>query len=269
MNCNSFSYKPYYYNNPRRMTDLNYDIPVPTNEPVTQPQQKIDTPHVFIATPCYGGVVHKNYTLSLLEYVSYGIPYTVQFLDECSMITLGRNDLITQFYMDMDKNGYTHLLWQDADVHIPAQGLIKLLSHNVDVVAARVPIKAPVNPMKYSVRNIIGQVKPDLLKVEAAATGAFLMSKKAVKALIDNAKKNDDIYRMFYTANESYFREVYDVFKVGIREKEYMTEDWFICYKLQELGFDIHVDPTIIIDHTGSFTYHGQPYQTINKGDMK
>lgn len=227
--------------------------------------------HVYIGTPCYGSMLHKNYCLSLLEYISYGIPYTIQFLDECSLITLGRNDLITQFYLDADSKGYTHLLWQDADVHIPGNGLLKLLSHDVDVIAARVPIKAPLNPMKYSVRNIVKQVKPDLLEVEAAATGAFLLSKKAVFALIEDAKKNNQIYRMYYTANENYFREVYNVFQVGIRDQEYMTEDWFMCYKLKDLGFSVHVDPTIIIRHSGNFTFTGEPYPIIpqfNINDM-
>ncbi len=33
--------------------------------------------HVFIGTPCYGSMLHKNYCLSLLKYISYGIPYTI------------------------------------------------------------------------------------------------------------------------------------------------------------------------------------------------
>jgi hypothetical protein len=221
--------------------------------------------HVFIGTPCYNGNVHKNYTLSLLEYISVGIPYTVQFLDSCSLVTLGRNELIAQFYRDADKNGYTHLFWQDADVHLPGAGLIKLLSHNVDVVAARVPIKAPLYPMKYSVRNVKKHIKEDLLQVEAAATGAFLLTKKAVFDLIEDAKRKDRVYRMYMTDNEEFYKEAYDVFGVGVREKEYMTEDWYMCYTLQDLGYDIHVDPTVIVSHAGTFVYQGEPYTAPKK----
>lgn len=217
--------------------------------------------HVFIATPCYNSVVHKNFTLSLLEYISCGIPYTIQFIDSCSLVPMARNDLITNFYEQADKKGYTHLLWQDADVCMPGNGLLKLLSHEVDIVAARVPLKMPIYPMKYSVRKVKEHIKPDLLSVEAAATGAFLMTKKAVFDLIEDAKKNDKIYKMFMTENESYYREVYDVFGVGVRDKEYMTEDWCMCYTLQDLGYTIHVDPTVQIQHAGTFVYQGEPYQ--------
>ena len=46
-------------------------------------------------------------------------------------------------------------------------------------------------------------------------------------------------------------RKIFNVFGVGIREKEYMSEDWYICYKLRELGFEIYVDSSFPVTHMG------------------
>lgn len=75
---------------------------------------------------------------------------------------MDQNDLITQFYLDADSKGYTHLLWQDADLHISGNELLKLLSYVV-VVAAGVHIQVPLNQMKDSVINIIKLSKLNLL----------------------------------------------------------------------------------------------------------
>jgi hypothetical protein len=41
----------------------------------------------------------------------------------------------------------------------------------------------------------------------------------------------------------------YDVFQVGVRDGIYLSEDYFFCHRLRALGFDIHIDPTIVTAH--------------------
>jgi hypothetical protein len=200
--------------------------------------------NIFIGTPCFDYKVNANYVNTLLEFKEQNIDFVPFFLHD-SLITRARNELITQFYEQ--KEHFTHLFWLDSDVAIPASGLETLLSHNVDVIAAPVPIK-DFNPTNnQSIRNVYEEVKPYLYKAEAAATGCLLMSKQSVCDLVENA----DVY---YITDES-DRKLYNVFEVGIRGKQLMSEDWDICYKLKNLNYDVYVDSSFPVLHAGTHNY--------------
>ena len=161
------------------------------------------------------------------------------------MITRARNELITQFYEQ--KEDFTHLLWLDSDVAIPAVGLQSLLSHNVNVIAAPVPIK-DLNPGAHqSIRNVYEEVKPYLYKAEAAATGCLLMTRQSVCDLVESAE--------IYHLTDDNERKLYNVFEVGIRGKQLMSEDWDICYKLKKLNYDVYVDSSFSVLHAGTYNY--------------
>lgn len=195
---------------------------------------------IFIGTPCFEYKVNANYVNSLLEFKEQGINFVPFFLHD-SLITRARNELITQFYEN--KEEFTHLLWLDSDVAIPASGLQSLLSHQVDAVAAPVPIK-DLNPGSHqSIRRTYEEVRPYLYKAEAAATGCFLLSKQAVCDLIENSS--------YYYATDNDTRKLYNVFEVGIRKNQYMSEDWDISYKLRDLGYELYIDSSFPILHAG------------------
>ena len=54
--------------------------------------------HLMIATPAYGGMVHLDYTLSLLELRGAGIDFTLVGMGNESLITRARNALISSFH---------------------------------------------------------------------------------------------------------------------------------------------------------------------------
>jgi hypothetical protein len=204
--------------------------------------------NIFIGTPCFEYKVNANYVNTLLEFKEHNINFVPFFLHD-SLITRARNELITQFYEQ--KENFTHLLWLDSDVSIPASGLQSLLSHSVDVIAAPVPIKDLSPEAHQSIRRTYAEVKPYLYKAEAAATGCFLLSRKAVCDLIKNA----NVY--YVTDNDA--RKLYNVFEVGIRDKQYMSEDWDISYKLRDLGYEIHIDSSFPILHAGVHNFTRGP----------
>jgi hypothetical protein len=43
----------------------------------------------------------------------------------------------------------------------------------------------------------------------------------------------------------------YDVFRVGVVEGDYLSEDFFACYTLRSLGFKIYIDPQVVTRHQG------------------
>lgn len=204
--------------------------------------------NIFIGTPCFEYKVNANYVNTLLNFKNQNIDFVPYFLHD-SLITRARNELITQFYENQEN--FTHLFWLDGDVSIPAEGLQSLLSHQVNVIAAPVPIKDFHPGAHQSIRRTYEEIKPYLYKAEAAATGCFLLSKQAVCDLVRTSNH--------YYVNDTDKRKIYNVFEVGIRDNQYMSEDWDISYKLRDLGYEIYIDSSFSISHFGFHNYSRGP----------
>jgi hypothetical protein len=48
----------------------------------------------------------------------------------------------------------------------------------------------------------------------------------------------------------------YDVFQVGVKDGEYLSEDYWVCKTLQEKGFKVYVDTSIPVRHNGNYCFH-------------
>ena len=203
---------------------------------------------IFIGTPCFEYKVNANYVKSLLEFSKNNIDFEPFFLHD-SLITRARNELITQFYEN--SQNFTHLLWLDGDVSIPASGLQELLNENVNIIASPVPIKDLTPGAHQSVRRTYEEIRHYVYKAEAAATGCFLMSKQSVIDLVESSK--------YYFSDDYSERKIYNVFESGIRDQQLMSEDWDICYKLRELGYEIYVNSSFPVSHFGFHNYSRGP----------
>ena len=203
---------------------------------------------IFIGTPCFEYKVNADYVKSLLEFSKNGIDFEPFFLHD-SLITRARNELITKFYEN--SQNFTHLLWLDGDVSIPAIGLQELLNENVNVIATAVPIKDLTPGAHQSVRRVYEEVRQYVYKAEAAATGCFLMSKQSVIDLVKSSS--------YYFGDDHSTRKIYNVFESGIRDGQLMSEDWDICYKLRELGYEIYINSSFPVSHAGFHKYSRGP----------
>lgn len=214
---------------------------------------------IMVGTPCYGGMLHQDYVSGIIEYGNAKLPIAYMHIGNESLITRGRNTIISYFYHNMDK--FSHLLYLDADVYLSAKDLVNMLNSGKDVIAAPVPLKGltPEGKQIYNVTNVIAQ-RPDsnLMEVERVGTAAFLLSKKAVEALVEDAKSTNDTYRSSPLSRGVVLDiECYDVFKAKVVNGIYLSEDFYVCHKLRELGFKVFVDKTISTRHSGTFTFVG------------
>ncbi len=204
--------------------------------------------HVLVATPSYDDKVTSSYMASILEYITYtkmNVSYTI--LPNDSLVTRMRNDLFTTFYENIESKDFTHLMWQDSDVYVQGFGLERMLSVEVDVIGAAIPLKMPRSEYGIScaVSGVYEEVEPFLYKTKYLGTGAMILSKNAVINLVEYCEKNNQWY---YDASAN--RKIYDVFRVGIdKNKIYQSEDWYLCDLLSQLGYEIYVD-------SGSNTSH-------------
>ncbi len=81
-----------------------------------------------------------------------------------------------------------------------------------------------------------------------------MLSRKAVVSLIEDAKAQGMVYSRGHSARGASLRASihYDVFRVGVVDDEYLSEDYWVCNSLRRLGYAIHVDPIIVTQHSGT-----------------
>jgi hypothetical protein len=205
---------------------------------------------LLVGTPAYGGWVHIDYVDSILDMHRLKIPFDNIKLGNESLITRGRNTILSYFHAVKE---YTHLLFLDADMGINGEDVIKLLQHNVDAIGAPVALKG-YDPNGNKVYNVIRPVKAtkNLYMVDKVGTAVYMLSRKAVNALVADAES--------YIGNELSrgnlkVDTMYDVFKTCIEDGVYLSEDYYVCKRLRELGFKVYVDDTIITKHNGMFQF--------------
>lgn len=213
--------------------------------------------NLFIGTPAYNSMVHTDYMHSLMSYSEAKLPFSVMTIGNESLITRGRNTIISYFNTAIN---YSHLLFLDADIYLSAADLIKLIVHEKDVIGAPVALKgydADGKPV-YNVGPITSENKEGLVTTTKVGTAVLLLSKKAVQALIDKAANDGDVYWPNpHTRGDSMPTiKMYDVFKTGVVEGDYLSEDYYVCKVLKELGFDIYVDTTVMTKHNGMYVFN-------------
>jgi hypothetical protein len=210
--------------------------------------------NIFIGTPAYNSMVYTDYLHSIIGFYESKIPFKLMTVGNESLITRGRNSILSYFYNTTDSS---HLLFLDADIHLKADDLIKMILHNKDVIGAPVALKG-YDSEGNRVYNVGKNLGSDgvLGKTNKIGTAVFMLSRKAVESLINNAKDNNDVYFSNpHTRGDKTDTPMYDVFKTGVTNWEYDSEDYYVCRKLIELGYDIFVDPSIVVKHNGIFSF--------------
>jgi hypothetical protein len=206
--------------------------------------------NVMVGTPAYGGMVHLDYVRSLFGFLRAGIQFESVAIGNESLITRARNTILAGFHR---RKEFSHLLFLDADVLLSGDGLARMLAANVPVIGAPVALKGlrPDGSRVWNIGNSKGSQGP-LLKVDNVGTAALLLARAAADALVDDAIAAGRAYSRPSTSQGDPETNVhYDVFQVGVHEGVYLSEDYWACRRLQALGFDIFVDPTIVTVHNG------------------
>lgn len=218
--------------------------------------------HIFIGTPAYNSMAHTDYLHSIISYYEHKIPFTLMTIGNESLITRGRNSIISYCYNLTD---ISHLLFLDADIYLHASGVIRMLQLNKDVIGVPVALKGfnkDTGASVYNTGNFLAEEKlmdgSTIYKIDKIGTAVFMLSKKAITALIDYAISNNDIYypNPHTRGDNKSDIKMYDVFKTGVYDGEYLSEDYYVCKVLRELGFDIFVDLNIATKHNGMYVFN-------------
>ena len=205
-----------------------------------------DHANLMVATPTGGGIVHVDHVATLIGLARARVVFSHVTARAERDPSRARNALLSAFHA---RGGPTHLLFLDADVGLDAVDVIRMLGHGRDVVAAPVPLDArgPEGEARFDVGGAVGEDGPLTLH-ERACASAMLLSRRAVDALVDDAKAGGRVYESATALDgDAVSRIDYDVFHAGAVDGNYVSGDARACEALRRRGHAIHVDPAIVV----------------------
>ena len=250
---------------------------------------------IFVATPCYGGQLTEAYfrsTIRLLTFCNqHQIPIAFGTIANESLVTRARNVLVAYFL----QSNFTRLMFIDADIEYQVEDVIKLIAHNKDVAVGAYPKKG-VNwqRIRESVRQTdqayddkqiaaFGSdyainfkfvnreqkqiaIENGLIRLHDGATGFMMIKREVIDRMIERypeLKYNNDLN----TPPElnPHFYAFFDTM-IDPKDKRYLSEDYTFSRRWQDMGGEIWLDPSISLNHYGSFNFQGNPAQIIQIG---
>lgn len=247
--------------------------------------------HIFIATPCYGGQIGEPYFRSMMRLAilcnKYDIKYTISTLANESLVTRGRNTLVSFF---MENPDATHLFFIDADIEFNPEDLLRMVAYDKPVVVGAYPKKAInwdsiISAARNSdlaetaqtleghssnyvvnfdfVKDEAGnrtpqvQIVDNLVRLKDAGTGFMCIKKEVIQQLFDahpEMKYVNDI-----NVDKKFEPHMYALFDTMIDpdSRRYLSEDYTFCRLWQNQGGEVYLDPRTALNHVGHYTFRG------------
>jgi hypothetical protein len=235
---------------------------------------------VLVATPCFGGLVTQRYLYSLMGLVERGamagVAIQVELLGYESMITRGRNTLVSRF---LDDPAASHLLFVDADIGFEPAQVFRMLAFDGDVVAGMYPLKVvdwesglsrahAGEPIETATLRYVGapcrgaeaQSRDGFVTAEYAGTG-FMLIRRDVFTRMAEAYPHLR-YAACHNAQRPSFSPNQYAFFEGMIEPEsgnYLSEDYTFCRRWRDLGGQIWLDTQGELIHVGAHDFVGAP----------
>ena len=248
----------------------------------------------FIATPCYGGQLTEPYFRSVIKLMTFfnqhRIPLAFGTIANESLVTRARNVLVAYFL----NSDYTHLVFVDADIEFQVEDLLKLFVHDKDIAVGAYPKKGVnwshikegilMDPSRQHTNQQIGALGSDyainfkfqdrqnktvavengLIKLHDAGTGFMMIKRETILMMIEKypeLKYNNDVQMGGVDLKDNFYA-LFDTMIDPI-DKRYLSEDYTFCRRWQAMDGEIWLDPSISLNHYGSFCFQGNPEMII------
>jgi hypothetical protein len=243
----------------------------------------MESPHrpmVFVATPCYGGLVSQIYMQSVLGLVHFasvaGFDATLALLGHDSLVTRSRNTLVAQF---LATPGATHLLFIDADIGFEAQQIGHMLRFDEDFVAGAYPLKVidwnsaamtragTSESFEAASFHYVGALcsgnaleRKGRFATALYCGGGFMLLKRCAILRMIEAYPNTR-YRAAHAYTNAGGDEAYALFDCLIDKdtQAYVSEDFGFCQKWRDIGGKIWLDTEGRLTHVGAHAFQGDP----------
>ncbi len=254
------------------------------------PIEVLRNKHIFIATPCYGGQIGEPYFRSMMRLAilcnKYDIQFTVSTLANESLITRGRNTLVSFF---MEHPDASHLFFIDADIEFDPNDLLRMVAYDRPITVGAYPKKA-INWQSiieaarrneeetsetiegHSSNYVVNfefvtdedgnpqnqiQIRDNLIKLKDAGTGFMCIQRDVIQKMFDahpELKYANDI-----NVDAKFEKHMYALFDTMIdpESRRYLSEDYTFCRLWQQMGGEVFLDPRTGLNHVGHYTFRG------------
>lgn len=210
-----------------------------------------DTRKVMVATPCYDGRADVWYFNSLFQTAQMSQSLNVNiipiWLSYDALVQRARNDCMA---LALEYN-CDDIIFIDSDVEWQPEWFFQLLDYPVDVVGGTYRKKTDDSEdyvMKLHNYNIDPDPVTGLVRVAGLGTGFLRFSKKAMQSLWDCSVPYNETQQ---GKNRRW------IFEVIVENHNLISEDIWVCRKLQENGFDIWLAPHMTLSHVGIKKFQG------------
>lgn len=210
---------------------------------------------VLFATPTFEKAVSVDFHTSMLDTVSvcikHRIPFGCRLIAGNQFIDVARNKLV-KYFLESEE-GFTDLIFIDADQGWDANVIPRILKYSQGVVAA-LPPKKEEKPTFHS-NALTGVIQNGLFQALEAGTG-FMRIKREVFESMD--KEFPDLAQMIDKDNgwpdTPYFQ------RGNTKYGGWLGEDIFFCRQLVSMGEYVWIDSDVTFTHRGSKVWKGNFY---------
>ena len=244
---------------------------------------------ILVATPMYGGMCGGTYTKSTADLASmaaqYGMDVRFYYLFNESLITRARNYLVDEFL----RSDCTHLMFIDADIGFDPNDVIALsviaeAGNDKEIVCGPYPKKCiawekikravdrgfadkdPENLEKYVGDYVFnpkagaGSIPLDEpVEVLEGGTGFMMIQRSALEKFAAAYPQYTYLPDHVRTAHFDGTREIMQYFQAEIdpKSKRYLSEDYWFCQKMWDIGVKTWLCPWMKLQHMGSYVFAG------------
>lgn len=261
-------------------------------QPVTVDLERIRQQHIFIAVPCYGGmmgsVCARNLIILAQRFAKMAIKFTFCNIDNESLITRARNVCVANF---LSIDTATHLMFIDGDIEFTPDDILRMLHYDRPVLAGAYPMKSlKWNEIRQSAQagvkaehlevfspnyvvnfemeqftNKQGEHKErmiidddGLMRVKDAGTGFMMIKRDTIMKMVEHypeLKYENDMQNMAPEVAK-HCHSLFDTMHCP-ETNRYLSEDYTFCRRWQQMGGHIWIDPRIQLNHWGNYLFKG------------
>jgi hypothetical protein len=243
---------------------------------------------LFIAIPCYGGLIHSTFAQSLMNLCvmlsKNNIQHIVEFLGSDSLISRARNTLIAKFYSQYE---YSHLLFLDCDLIFNPMAILKMMKENKELIGCPYPKKiynwekvkscladneksideqkVLMTDINYNFLTENDEIKSEntIVNCKDIPTGMMLIKRSLITTMMNaypERKYRNNIAGLTDDAKDFY----YDLFGTGVIKGTYLSEDYYFCHLVRELGIECWLETAFTTGHVGREVFYGNLALQIN-----
>jgi hypothetical protein len=221
------------------------------------------SPSIFLATPCYGGLAHALFMRSVLALrpacAARRIGLHLELGGGEALIGRARAAMLAKFLA----SPASHLLFVDADLGFAPQAVFRLLDANRDVIGGVYPAK--VQPDAAALVLELDPLEPPdapdadgFCRVASVGAGFLLIVRPAAQRISEAHPQLQARLGDVHDAAAPMAAMVFDSF-VDPASGRYLADHQAFCHRWRALGCEVWADLRAELSHVGAVVHRADP----------